>query len=112
MAIIYGHMNAAHGTAGKPPSATPNDGRRSEVKLSILFAIALLVSACTDTDRAGLSALGRPGHITCWTGTGGVILDTDSTGIIQTVDKSDGWEFEDAQTHKFIRVSGTCLIRN
>ena len=82
------------------------------MKPMMLFAIAILGSACTDTDRAGISALGHPGHITCWAGTGGVILDTDSTGKIQTVDKSDGWEFEDSQTHQFIRVSGTCLIRN
>lgn len=76
-----------------------------------LLLLALLVAGCTDTDMASIGALGRAGTITCYSG-GKVIYEGKSTGRIQTVEHSDGWEFEEAQTGAFIRVSGDCLIRN
>lgn len=76
----------------------------------LLFGL-LFLTGCTDTDRASFHAIGNPGHITCYSASN-IILDTDSTGVIQTVDKSDGWEFKDSKTGKFTRVSGACVIRN
>lgn len=72
--------------------------------------LILLFAGCTDTDRASLSAYGRSGHIICYSG-GKVIYEGDATGRIQTVDGSDGWEFEE-NSGKFIRVSGDCVIKN
>lgn len=78
----------------------------------LTFMGCLLLAACSDTTRASLSALGNPGHIQCWNGRGDVILDTESTGKIMTVEHSDGWEFKDSKDNKFVRVTGTCVIRN
>lgn len=80
--------------------------------MKYMIAIFVLAfSGCTDTEKASWSALGNAGHIKCYSGTQ-VIFDGDSTGKIQTVSNSDGWEFKDAKTNKFIRVSGACVIEN
>jgi hypothetical protein len=80
--------------------------------MKYLFLISLFIlEACSDTDKASISALGISGHIRCFSGDI-VILDTHSTGRIQTVGNSDGWELKDAQTGKFVRVSGPCVIEN
>lgn len=81
------------------------------MKYGILIALMAL-AGCSDTTRASLSALGNPGHIQCWNGHGDVILDTESTGKIMTVEHSDGWEFKDSKDNKFVRVTGACVIRN
>ena len=78
--------------------------------MRFLFLV-LLLAGCSDTERASFSAWGAPGHITCYSG-GQVFYEGDSTGKIQTVDKSDGWEFKEKGTDKFVRVSGACVIKN
>lgn len=83
------------------------------VSFATLFAVfmgAILV-ACTDTDRASLFAYGETGQITCYSG-GVAVYSGKSTGRIQTVKNSDGWEFQEEGTDDFIRVSGSCIIRN
>lgn len=86
---------------------------RDFIAILVVFALAAVVLAgCSDTTMASLSALGTPGHITCWKGDGAVILDTESTGKIMTVEHSDGWEFKDSKDNRFVRVTGTCVIRN
>jgi hypothetical protein len=79
------------------------------ILLIALFSGGIL--ACTDTDRASIVAFGSPGHIQCYSG-GALIYEGDSTGRIQTVTNSDGWEFQEAKTGKFVRVSGACVIKN
>lgn len=76
-----------------------------------LLVLALFLVGCSDTDVASFSAIGSPGEITCYSGEK-ITFQGKSTGKIQTVDKSDGWEFKDEATGKFIRVSGPCVIRN
>ena len=76
-----------------------------------MITLFMLLIACSDTEIASFTALGDPGHITCYSG-GQVIYDGDSTGKIQTVENSDGWEFMDAKTQRLVRVSGDCVIRN
>ncbi len=78
-----------------------------------LFLVLLVLAACgcTDTDKASIGAFGSAGVISCYSG-GKLIYSGKSTGRIQTVSNSDGWEFKDADTGKFIRVSGDCLIQN
>jgi len=81
------------------------------MKTILLIALAVTLSACTDTSRASIGAYGSSGTITCYSG-GKEIYKGTSTGRIQTVQNSDGWEFKDAATGKFVRVSGDCLIQN
>lgn len=80
------------------------------MKYVILFAL-LCCAGCTDTELASMGAYGKPGHIACYSGAL-KIYEGDSTGRIQTVDRSDGWEFEEAGSNHFVRVSGPCVIRN
>jgi len=77
-----------------------------------LFVImSLFLMGCTDTDFASFSAIGNAAEITCYSGDK-IIFEGKSTGRVQTVSHSDGWEFKDAATGKFIRVSGPCVIKN
>ena len=73
--------------------------------------IIFLLIGCTDTDFASMKSLGDPGHITCYSG-GQIIYEGDSTGVIETETKSDGWKFMDVKTGRLVRVSGDCVIRN
>lgn len=77
----------------------------------IVTVIVLFFIGCTDTQRAALSAYGNEGHIRCYSG-GKLIFEGTSTGKLSTVSQSDGWEFKDKSTGKFIRVSGDCVIEN
>ncbi len=78
----------------------------------LLIAVVLgALSGCTDADRANWTSLGSPGTVKCYSG-GQPVYDGVSTGKIVTVKNSDGWQFKDAKTGKFIRVSGDCLIEN
>lgn len=77
----------------------------------LLIIASLILMGCTDTDWKNLTTLGSSGTIDCYSGTL-LIYHGTSTGKIQTVSHSDGWEFEDSETHKFIRVSGPCVIKN
>ncbi len=79
------------------------------MKWCLLFC--LMLCGCTDSDLSKIMALGKPGDIVCYSG-GRVIYQGRSTGIIQSLEKSDGWEFRDATTHRLVRVSGQCVIKN
>ena len=48
-----------------------------------MITLFMLLIACTDTEIAQLTAIGEPGHITCYSG-GQVIFEGDSTGKIAT----------------------------
>lgn len=87
--------------------------RKGEFMKRILLAFisAIALFGCTDANIASVSAIGRPAHIKCYSGNI-VIFEGDSTGRISTVQNSDGWEFMDAKTNKFVRVSGPCVIMN
>ena len=75
------------------------------------MTLILAFIACTDTERASWKAVGEPGHVTCYSG-GQVIYDGDSTGKIESEQRSDGWLFMDAKTQRLVRVSGDCVVRN
>jgi hypothetical protein len=71
----------------------------------------LSLGACSNADMAQMGAMGSPAHIQCFSG-GVLILDATSTGKVSTENESDGWYFEDAATHRLVRVSGDCVIKN
>jgi len=78
-----------------------------------VLCLCLLVSlvGCTNANWKQVTTIGSPAHILCYSG-GKVVLDTHSTGKILTEKQSDGWYFEDATTHKLIRVNAQCIIEN
>ena len=76
-----------------------------------IAVICLFMVGCTDAEYKQYSTIGNVGTITCWSG-GVMIYTGKSSGKIASENGSDGWFFEDSQTHELIRVSGDCLIRN
>lgn len=81
-------------------------------KLDIAALIVVLfLFGCSDAHVKQWTTIGSAGSITCYSG-GKVIYDGKSTGKISTESQSDGWYFEDAATHKLVRVSGDCVIVN
>lgn len=76
----------------------------------VLLMLVVLVG-CTDAQTASFGSLGTPAAIVCYSG-GTEVYRGRSTGRIATVDHSDGWEFKDAKTGKFVRVSGDCVVEN
>lgn len=70
-----------------------------------------VLCGCTDATTASWGALGSPADITCYSGNI-VTYKGRSTGKVATVTQSDGWEFKDATTGRFVRVSGACVILN
>lgn len=81
------------------------------MKSVISFIIFLLLIRCTDAERASLSAYGESSIIKCYSG-GKIIYDGVSSGRVATTKESDGWEFKDMKSGKFIRVSGDCVVEN
>lgn len=82
------------------------------VTLTIAMIAGFTLAGCTDSQRANFGSLGSSGVITLYGCDGKIIKQWTSTGKIATVSNSDGWEFKDAATGKFIRVSGTVVIEN
>lgn len=82
-------------------------------KLMILsvLGLALMVGGCTDAQIKNITTLGDPGTIILYSG-GKEVGRWKSTGKIASESSSDGWMFEDAETGKFIRVSGTTVVIN
>lgn len=81
------------------------------MRTAICVLVLLTLAGCTDAERAFLSAYGEPGTVRCFSG-GQVIYDGQSTGKIASTANSDGWEFKDAKSGRFVRVSGDCVVTN
>lgn len=79
-------------------------------KILLILAV-VMVSGCTDAARASLEAFGNVADVTCYSG-GQVIYKGKSTGRVKATEQSDGWEFKDASTGRFVRVSGDCVVLN
>lgn len=76
---------------------------------SAALFLALVLAGCTDTDRARFGAISMAGDIVCFSG-GREIYRGRSTGVIQNVQNSHGWQFKDDATGHLIRLSGDCII--
>ena len=68
-------------------------------------------SGCTDASRSSLGSYGDPAEVKCYSG-GVMIYNGKSTGKVASTSQSDGWEFRDAASHRFVRVSGDCVVVN
>jgi hypothetical protein len=79
------------------------------MKKIIAVCFVVFALACTDTEKESWRAYGNPAAVKCYSG-GIIIFDGRSTGRVETVHNSDGWEFKDAATGSFTRVSGDCVV--
>lgn len=86
---------------------------RNIMKKIILIGICLLFaasfSACTDAQRGKIGALGDNAKVECWSG-GQLIYSGVSSGKISSESNSDGYNFVDRTTGKYMEVSGNCVI--
>lgn len=78
-------------------------------KTLIIAAIFLSMTSCKDAEIAQWKSMGSKHRVTVWSG-GKPVAVFHSTGNISNEDKSDGWYFEDASTHKLVEVTGTIII--
>jgi hypothetical protein len=76
-------------------------------KISIL--LALLLVGCTDAQISNISALGKPHKVSMYNG-GKLVREWVSTGKVETLIDSDGWQFKDQATGKLVRVGGDVII--
>lgn len=67
--------------------------------------------SCTDATRSSIGSFGNPAMVKCYSG-GKIIYDGESSGRVSSTEYSDGWEFRDKKSGKFIRVSGDCVVEN
>ena len=74
-----------------------------------MVAILFLFVGCTDAQRGKIGALGDSAKVDCWSG-GKLIYSGVSSGKISSEDSSDGYNFVDIKTGKFMEVSGNCVI--
>jgi len=81
------------------------------MKQLIILASFVFFVGCTDATRSSIGSYGEAADVKCYSG-GVLIYDGSSTGKVATTQHSDGWEFKDAKTGKFVRVSGDCLVEN
>jgi hypothetical protein len=81
------------------------------VKIIALFvmAVALLGFGCKDSEVAQWKSLGTKHRVTVYSG-GVAVKVYHSTGNVSNEGQTDGWYFEDAETHRLVEVSGTVVI--
>ncbi len=77
--------------------------------LTCLAATLLIAAGCKDATMAQFNSLGSKHKITMYSG-GKVVGTWESTGNVSNEEHSDGWYFEDAQTHKLVELTGQLVI--
>ena len=76
-----------------------------------LVALVLGLVGCTDAAWDGtVGKLNVSADVKCYSG-GKVTYEGTSTGAIRSPESSDGWQFREVGTNKFVEVSGDCIIR-
>lgn len=78
-------------------------------KYLLLLVVAVTLTGCKDADWAQLKSVGSPHRVTLFSG-GQKVGQWTSTGNVSNEDHSDGFYFEDADTHKLIEITGTVTI--
>lgn len=72
--------------------------------------LLVLLTGCSDAEVSRKFAMGAA-EVVCYSG-GQVVYRGESTGRVEAEDASDGWYFQEKGTNDFVRISGTCVIRN
>lgn len=78
-------------------------------KLILLIAICFTAVGCTDATRSNLMSYGKEHQITMYNG-GTMVRQWISSGKVQSLTDSDGWQFMDKATGKLVRVGGDVII--
>lgn len=70
----------------------------------------LLLVGCTDASMSSFTAFGSKFQVQCYSG-GTLIMQTISSGKVANSTQSDGYEFQDEKTGKFVRVNADCIVK-
>ncbi len=79
------------------------------MKKLLLIPFLLMVIGCTDATKADLFSYGKEHTITMYNG-GKLVKQWTSTGKVNSMSDSDGWQFMDKETGKLVRVGGDIII--
>lgn len=80
------------------------------MKLNICIILVLFMFGCTDAAwDSSVGKLGVPATIECYSGIK-LIYKGKSTGAIKSPESSDGYQFREQGTDKFMEVSGNCVM--
>lgn len=72
--------------------------------------VLFLTSSCTDAAfDSYIGKLNDPAEITCYSG-GELIYSGKSTGAVKNAHQSDGYQFREFETNRFLEVSGDCIV--
>ena len=77
-----------------------------------IIVVAALVSGligCTDAFKADIGGYGKEHRIRMYNG-GALVAEWVSTGKVESMSDSDGWQFMDKETRKLVRVGGDVII--
>jgi hypothetical protein len=80
-----------------------------KIILLLCLIVLMSISACTDAERSNITTIGSAFQITLFSG-GKIVGQWESSGKVLTEDKTDGYQFRDNKTSKFIRVSGNVVV--
>ena len=75
----------------------------------LVLVTPLITSGCKDATTAQWRSMGTKHRVTLYSG-GKVVGTWNSTGNVSNEKHSDGYYFEDDQTHKLVEISGTVVI--
>lgn len=79
------------------------------MKIALLIVAIAMMAGCKDATVAQWNSLGKPHTITVYSG-GVAVKVFHSTGNVSNEPNSDGWYFEDRDTHKLVEVAGSLVI--
>jgi len=77
--------------------------------IAILAASCLLLSSCTDAERARMGGFGTKFKVEMYSG-GSKVREWTSTGKVLSEKGSDGYFFNDQQSGKLVEISGDVVI--
>lgn len=80
------------------------------MKAIILVVALILLSGCTDAERASFFAYGDEAVVTCYSG-GQIVFQDTSTGKVAQLD-GDGITFKSKKTGGYVRAFADCIVTN
>jgi len=79
------------------------------IKILAALIFAVIVSGCTDARKASFLSFGKEHKVTMYNG-GVLVREWISSGKVESMSQSDGWQFMDKATGKLVRVGGDVII--
>jgi hypothetical protein len=81
----------------------------ASVAFAFIAVILAITVGVTDAYKSSITSYGSKFRVTLYSG-GTPVRSWISTGRVATTENSDGWEFRDSATNRFVRVSGSVSV--